>query len=96
MESKYQVTVRWSDQDRAYITEAPELARCMADGATRQGAVTNVERAIQEWIERVKELGRSIPEHKCMPPRRLGAAIGVLKIIEDDESHLEDFKEYMP
>lgn len=29
-------------------------------------------------------------------PRRPGSAIGQLFIIEDDESHLDDFAEYMP
>ena len=28
--------------------------------------------------------------------RRPGSAIGKLTIVEDDDSHLEDFKEYMP
>ena len=28
--------------------------------------------------------------------RRLGGGIGKLKIIEEDEEHLEDFREYMP
>jgi predicted RNase H-like HicB family nuclease len=93
MESKYQIIVRWSDEDGAYIAEVPELPGCMADGQTRQEAVVNVELAIQQWIESANELGRPIPEHKSMSPRRPGAAIGVLKIMEDDDSHLEDFKE---
>ena len=58
MESKYQVIVRWSGEDTAYIAEVPELPGCMADGPTRQAAVANVELALQEWIERAKELGR--------------------------------------
>ena len=28
--------------------------------------------------------------------RKLGGGIGKLTIVEDDDSHLEDFKEYMP
>ncbi len=28
--------------------------------------------------------------------RKLGGGIGKLTIIEDDESHLDDFQEYMP
>ena len=47
MESKYQIIVRWSDEDAAYIAKVPELSGCKADGQTRQDAVTNVERAIQ-------------------------------------------------
>jgi antitoxin (DNA-binding transcriptional repressor) of toxin-antitoxin stability system len=29
-------------------------------------------------------------------PRKSGSAIGILTIVEDDGSHLEDFREYMP
>lgn len=29
-------------------------------------------------------------------PRRPGSAIGKLTIVEDDDVHLDDFKEYMP
>jgi predicted RNase H-like HicB family nuclease len=34
----------------------------MADGATYQAALANVEIIIQEWIETARELGRPIPE----------------------------------
>jgi antitoxin (DNA-binding transcriptional repressor) of toxin-antitoxin stability system len=29
-------------------------------------------------------------------PRVPGSAVGLLTIVEDDDEHLEDFKEYMP
>ena len=29
-------------------------------------------------------------------PRQPGSAVGKLTIIEDDDTHLEDFREYMP
>jgi predicted RNase H-like HicB family nuclease len=60
----YEVIIYWSDQDEAFISEAPELAGCAADGATYQEALANVETVIQEWIETAQELGRSIPEPK--------------------------------
>ena len=59
---KYQVTIRWSPEDKAFIAEAPELPGCMADGATRQVALEKLNVVIEEWIETAKELGRSIPE----------------------------------
>jgi len=62
--SKYEVIIYWSDEDQAFIAEVPELAGCVADGATYQEAVANAEIAIQEWIETAKELGRPIPEPK--------------------------------
>jgi len=36
----------------------------MADGATYQEALANVEIIIGEWIETARELGRPIPEPK--------------------------------
>ena len=62
--AKYEVIIYWSDDDRAFIAEVPELPGCAADGDTHQEALANVEVVIQEWIETAKELGRQIPEPK--------------------------------
>lgn len=62
--TKYEVIIYWSDEDQAFIAEVPELSGCVADGATYQEALVNVEVVIQEWIETAKELGRQIPEPK--------------------------------
>jgi len=56
---RYEVIIYWSDADKAFIAEAPELAGCMADGATYKEALS-----IKEWIETAKESGRHIPEPK--------------------------------
>ena len=61
---KYEIILYWSEEDNAYIAEVPELAGCMADGATAKDALRNVEQIIQEWIETAPELGRSIPAPK--------------------------------
>ena len=62
--SKYEVIIYWSKDDQAFIAEVPELPGCVADGATYQEALANVETVIQEWIETAKDLGRPIPEPK--------------------------------
>jgi predicted RNase H-like HicB family nuclease len=59
---KYEMIIYWSAEDNAYIIEVPELAGCMADGATYAEAVANAEIIIEEWIVTAKELGREIPE----------------------------------
>lgn len=64
MEVKYEIVIYWSNEDRAYIAEVPELPGCMADGKTHQEAVANAEVVIQEWIETAREEGRLIPEPK--------------------------------
>ncbi|WP_293134101.1 type II toxin-antitoxin system HicB family antitoxin [Microcoleus sp. bin38.metabat.b11b12b14.051] len=64
MQIKYELIIYWSEFDRAFIVEVPELSGCTADGETYQEAVQNVEVVIQEWIETAQELGRAIPEPK--------------------------------
>lgn len=62
--TKYEVIIYWSEMDKAFIAEVPELPGCAADGATQQEALANVEVIIQEWIATAKELGRPIPQPK--------------------------------
>lgn len=61
---KYEVIIYWSEEDNAYIAEVPELTGCMADGATYQKALKNVEVIIDEWIETAKSMRREIPVPK--------------------------------
>ena len=61
---KYEVILYWSDEDKAFIAEVPELPGCAADGVTYERALKNVERVTQEWIETAREEGRPIPEAK--------------------------------
>jgi predicted RNase H-like HicB family nuclease len=60
--SKYEIIIYWSEADKTFIAEVPELAGCPADGETSQEALENVEVIISEWIETARELGRNIPE----------------------------------
>lgn len=64
MSSKYEIIIYWSEEDKAYIAEVPELMGCMADGKTYREALANAETAIKEWIETAKMLKRSIPKPK--------------------------------
>jgi predicted RNase H-like HicB family nuclease len=61
---KYEIVIYWSNEDRAYIAEVPELPGCAADGKSYKQALANVEVIIREWIETAKELKRPIPEPK--------------------------------
>ena len=64
MQPKYEMIVFWSEEDKAFIVEVPELPGCIADGETYREAVANAEVIIHEWIETAKELDRPIPEPK--------------------------------
>ena len=62
--SKYEIIIYWSEEEKAYIAEVPELQGCMSDGKTYYEALSNVEVIINEWIETAKELNRPIPKPK--------------------------------
>lgn len=61
---RYEVIIYWSELDKSFVVEVPELPGCMADGATYQKALANAEVIIREWIETAREFGRPIPEPK--------------------------------
>ena len=62
--SKYEIIIFWSEEDKSFIAEVPELPGCMADGSSYKDALENTELAINEWIETAKELRREIPRPK--------------------------------
>ncbi len=64
MAPKYEVIIYWSEEDKAFIAEVPELPGCVADGRTYREALANVQVIIKEWIATAKELGRPIPQPK--------------------------------
>ena len=61
-EMHYKIVLYWSSEDEAYIAEVPELAGCMADGATYFEALSNVQIIMEEWVQTATELGRPIPQ----------------------------------
>ena len=61
MNSRYEIIIYWSETDAAYIAEVPELAGCMADGASYVEALAHAQTIIDEWLETARSLGRSVP-----------------------------------
>ena len=59
---RYELIIYWSRADECFVVEVPELAGCMADGATYQEAVAHAQLVIKQWVETARELGRPIPE----------------------------------
>jgi len=61
---KYEIIIYWSEEDKAFIAEVPELPGCMAHGESEESALGNVKEAIQLWIETANEFGDPVPEPK--------------------------------
>lgn len=64
MNSRYEIIIYWSNVDNAYLAEVPELAGCMADGASYQEALANAQIVIDDWLNIALETNRFIPEPK--------------------------------
>lgn len=56
----YQINYYWSDEDKVFVAEVPELPGCMAHGKTPETALENVNQAIELWIDTAKEFGDRI------------------------------------
>ena len=67
---KYEIIIYWSDEDKIFVAEVPELKGCMAHGKTQTEAVKNINQAIELWLETAIEFGDKIPS----PRQRLIAA----------------------
>ncbi|MBV9396868.1 MAG: type II toxin-antitoxin system HicB family antitoxin [Bryobacterales bacterium] len=62
--NKYEIIIYWSEEDKAFIAEVPELPGCAAHGETQAVALANAQDAIRLWIDTAKEFGDPIPEPK--------------------------------
>ena len=70
MELRYEVVIRWDDEDACFIARAPELPGCMAHGDTYDEALHNIRGAMDAWLDVARELGRPIP----LPRKHVEAA----------------------
>ena len=61
---KYEIIIYWSESDKAFIAEVPELPGCMADGKSHEAALKNVVVVSEQWIETARDLGRPVPKPK--------------------------------
>lgn len=61
---KYEIIIYWSNEDDAYVAEAPELPGCVAHGDTQEAALEQIGQAIDLWLDTAREFGDPIPEPK--------------------------------
>src|SRR3989338_9228800 len=62
MESKYEVIIKWSEEDQCFYAVVPELPGCMTNGATYDQAARNAKEAMASWLKVARERGQEIPE----------------------------------
>jgi len=65
--SDYHINVFYSDEDRAYVADIPDLEACSALGATPEEALRQVLEAKEAWLEAAREAGKPIPQPRYRP-----------------------------
>lgn len=61
---KYEIILYWSQEDKVFIAEVPELPGCMAHGDTQEAALANAKEAVRLWLDTAREFGDPIPAPK--------------------------------
>ena len=62
--NRYEIIIYWSEEDQAFIAEAPELPGCMAHGNSHDAALRNIKDAMRLWLKTAKGFGDPIPQPK--------------------------------
>ncbi len=63
----YHSNVFYSEEDRCYIADIPDLRFCSATGATPEEAVRELLIAKTAWLRVAKDRGKPIPKPKYRP-----------------------------
>jgi len=61
---KYEIIIFWSEEDKSFIAEVPELPGCMAHGDSHQAALVQIKDAMELWIATSNEFNDPIPKPK--------------------------------
>jgi len=63
----YHINIFYSEEDKGYIADIPDLTHCSAFGKTASIALREVERAKKAWLAVAKKLGKRIPVARYRP-----------------------------
>lgn len=63
----YHINIFYSEEDRSYIADIPDLEYCSAFGDTPEEALREVLLAQAAWLEAARELGNPIPPPMYRP-----------------------------
>ena len=65
--NRYAIIVFWSEEDGAWIADAPDLKSCSAFGASPEEAVSELRVAMEAWLEVARKAGHPIPQARYQP-----------------------------
>ena len=67
---KYELSIRWSPEDEAFIVHVPELPGCVTHGDSVEEAATHAREAIAAYLESLEARGLPVPTPSCLMDRQ--------------------------
>lgn len=64
---RYHINLFWSNENKAFIADVPDLRFCSAHGETPEEAVREVLIAQKAWLKSAKKHGKRIPKPRYRP-----------------------------
>ena len=64
---RYAFVVFWSDEDGAWVADAPNLWSCSAYGSTPEEAVAELRIAVEAWLATAAARGLALPRARFRP-----------------------------
>jgi predicted RNase H-like HicB family nuclease len=62
MEHRYHINIFWSELSGRWVADVPDLRFCSAHGDTPEEALTELETAMELWLDTAREEGIPVPE----------------------------------
>lgn len=63
----YHINILYSDEDKGYIADIPDLEACSAIGESPEAALREIQIAKRNWLEAAKAEGKPIPPPRYRP-----------------------------
>lgn len=63
----YHINIFYSDEDKCYVADIPDLKYCSAFGKTPDEALKQVKLAKKLWLATARREGKSVPKPKYRP-----------------------------
>jgi predicted RNase H-like HicB family nuclease len=63
----YHINIFYSDEDRGYIADIPDLEACSAFGSTPEKALAELKLARAAWIKAARSAGKRVPRPRYRP-----------------------------
>jgi predicted RNase H-like HicB family nuclease len=66
--SEYHINLFWSDEDRCWVADIPDLRYCSAFGSTPREALDEVLKAKEAWLASARVRRDPVPVPRYHPP----------------------------